>query len=231
MHAARASIHTHLPMQAVALLLSLSCAHGLVCSQLAWSTRQSGRVRCAACMEQAAADVETTRTTLKRSLLSRASELKRGDGANTDEQEEIERLASALEALNPTADVLASPLLNGRWQLAYTTSASILGVGKKLKPVGPIFQSLDVPNLKARNDDVVRWRFIKLKRFVKAELEPDDMVASKVIVRFRQFAISWLRIPAPKSAIGELDTTFLDDELRISRGDKGNLFVLFKDDP
>ena len=39
-----------------------------------------------------------------------------------------------------------------------------------------------------------------------------------------------LRIKAPKKAVGELDTTFLDNELRIGRGDKGNLFVLFKDD-
>ena len=218
----------------VTLLLSASCVHGLlfVPQQLAVrrSTQQHVyRTQSAVSLEQAAADVES-RMTLKRSILTRASEINRGDGASADDQAEIERLASALEALNPTADVLASPLINGRWQLAYTTSASILGVGKKLKPIGPIYQSLDVPTLTARNDDTVQWRFIKLKRFVKADLEPDDAIASKVIVRFRQFAISWLRIPAPKSAIGELDTTFLDEELRISRGDKGNLFVLFKDE-
>ena len=49
--------------------------------------------------------------------------------------------------------------------------------------------------------------------------------------RFRgRFGLSILRIPAPKSAVGELDTTYLDADLRISRGDKGNLFVLFKDE-
>jgi hypothetical protein len=30
---------------------------------------------------------------------------------------------------------------------------------------------------------------------------------------------------------GELDITYLDEELRVSRGDKGNLFVLVMDDP
>jgi hypothetical protein len=33
------------------------------------------------------------------------------------------------------------------------------------------------------------------------------------------------------SASGELAITYLDDEMRISRGDKGNLFVLLMDDP
>jgi hypothetical protein len=32
-------------------------------------------------------------------------------------------------------------------------------------------------------------------------------------------------------ARGELEITYLDDELRISRGDRGNLFVLVMDDP
>lgn len=30
---------------------------------------------------------------------------------------------------------------------------------------------------------------------------------------------------------GELAVTYLDEEMRISRGDKGNLFVLLMDDP
>ncbi len=36
---------------------------------------------------------------------------------------------------------------------------------------------------------------------------------------------------APDSAKGKLDTTFLDEELRVSRGDKGNLFILRQRDP
>lgn len=30
---------------------------------------------------------------------------------------------------------------------------------------------------------------------------------------------------------GELTVTYLDEDMRISRGDKGNLFVLLMDDP
>lgn len=30
---------------------------------------------------------------------------------------------------------------------------------------------------------------------------------------------------------GKLDITYVDEEMRISRGDKGNLFVLLQEDP
>jgi hypothetical protein len=33
-------------------------------------------------------------------------------------------------------------------------------------------------------------------------------------------------VNAPPSARGELAVTYLDEDLRVSRGDKGNLFVL-----
>lgn len=45
--------------------------------------------------------------------------------------------------------------------------------------------------------------------------------------------LSCLQIPvkAPNTARGELETTYLDEDLRISRGDKGNLFILKMVDP
>lgn len=58
------------------------------------------------------------------------------------------------------------------------------------------------------------------------------MSKSQVFVRFVQFKIfNIIPITAPKSATGTLDTTFVDSELRISRGDKGNLFILEMADP
>ena len=49
-------------------------------------------------------------------------------------------------------------------------------------------------------------------------------------VAFRKFKLGSLEIQAPDSARGALDTTFLDEEMRISRGDKGNLFILTMSD-
>ena len=60
---------------------------------------------------------------------------------------------------------------------------------------------------------------------VKAELTPETK--SRVGVQFKQFKLLGLiPITAPESARGKLDTTYLDEELRVSRGDRGNLFVL-----
>jgi hypothetical protein len=83
----------------------------------------------------------------------------------------------------------------------------------------------DAPALKARNNET--WPFFNS---VTAALTPQSK--SKVFVKFIQFKIfNVIPITAPDSATGELDTTFVDSELRISRGDKGNLFVLKMDDP
>jgi len=49
-----------------------------------------------------------------------------------------------------------------------------------------------------------------------------------VNVQFDEFGIGPIRIKAPASFKGVLRTTYLDDEMRISRGDKGNLFILLR---
>ena len=67
---------------------------------------------------------------------------------------------------------------------------------------------------------------------VEAELTPETK--SRVAVQFKKFKILGLvPITAPGNAKGKLDTTYLDEELRVSRGDRGNLFVLerYKDLP
>lgn len=51
-------------------------------------------------------------------------------------------------------------------------------------------------------------------------------------VQFLTFHILGLiPVKAPPTARGQLDITYLDATLRLSRGDKGNLFVLAMDDP
>lgn len=174
-----------------------------------------------------AQDSAALRQQKKEELLELIEPLKRGLAATAEDQEAVEEVVQQLERLNPTPKPLESPYLNGQWRLVYTTSDSILGRSKPafLRPSGPIYQLLDGPNLRAANKETA-----PLYNQVYAELRP--MSVNKVAVQFKTFKIFGLiPISAPASAKGELAMTYLDDEMRISRGDKGNLFVLLMDDP
>ena len=162
------------------------------------------------------------RTQAKKELLEAIEGCERGVTADDETKELIYIAAQKLEKLNPNRDALSSNLLNGEWELLYTTSASILGATKPwpFRPLGPIYQTIDTGRLRVRNRET--FPFFNA---VDADLTPTSK--SAVNVQFVQFEIfGLLKVTAPESAKGALNTTYLDDELRVSRGDKGNLFVL-----
>lgn len=136
----------------------------------------------------------------------------------------------ALEQHNPTPAPLAHPeLLTARWRLTYTTSDSILGTKRSrlFRPrYATIFQHIDATRLKAMNEEWVLAGL--LRNAVRADLQPRED-GTTVDVQFKRFNIGWIPIPAPSSFRGFLNTTYLDEDLRISRGDKSNLFVLERD--
>jgi hypothetical protein len=168
------------------------------------------------------------RDAAKTALLDAIEGTNRGVSASDEDVDAVEAAASALERLNPTrAGALRSPLVNGEWELLYTTSASILGANKPpfARPIGPIYQTIDVARGRARNRETFPFY-----NAVDADLTPTSKSAVNVqFVKF--FILGFLPITAPESAKGALDITYLDDELRVSRGDKGNLFVLRMYDP
>ncbi len=84
------------------------------------------------------------REAAKEALLSSLEGLARGVNATDEQKAEVERLASALEKLNPTPKPLESEYLSGRWRLLYTTSSSILAETRPpfLRPQGPIYQTI-----------------------------------------------------------------------------------------
>ena len=51
-------------------------------------------------------------------------------------------------------------------------------------------------------------------------------------VQFKTFFVlnGLIKVTAPERARGALEITYVDDDVRVSRGDKGNLFVLVMHD-
>lgn len=87
-------------------------------------------------------------------LLEALKGLSRGANASAEQKEEVDRLASALERLNPDSKTVTPALLSGKWRLLYTTSASILGANRPalFRPSGPIYQTIGVLLCTARSD-------------------------------------------------------------------------------
>ena len=155
-----------------------------------------------------------------------AIQTNRGLDIDSDGVNKMQAMFERLEKLNPTRAPLASGLVTGVWDLKYTTSAAILG-SKSFRRVGPILQTLDTKALTAENAEVVDYFGFKISRKVSAELKP--ISPSEVAVQFKQFSFGpgdALKIKAPEAFKGRLDITYVDADFRLSRGDKGNLFVL-----
>lgn len=165
------------------------------------------------------------RTQLKEQILSLASDTKRGLTKSDEQAEEMQGLFEQLEKLNPTVNPLTNKFskVNGDWSLDYTTSDSVLGKGG-FPRIGPIVQNIDTTTLSAKNSEIVRYGIFDVPRSISVELSPIN--GRRTVADFKRFQLGPVGFDAPDSFVGELDITYVDDEVRLSRGDKGNIFVL-----
>jgi hypothetical protein len=168
---------------------------------------------------------------------------------------EIAQLTTELENCNPNPSPLlyATDLLNGAWQLQYSTAREIraldsLPLGLE---VGKVYQVIDVSNKQFFNLALVKHSLGLLSGYVKvtASFEPaiDDVSSlpnKRINVYFdkRYLAIEKILgintpplnpfkvVPAnnPQGRIATLDITYLDQSLRIGRGGDESLFILSK---
>nr|XP_043627413.1 probable plastid-lipid-associated protein 4, chloroplastic isoform X3 [Erigeron canadensis] len=164
---------------------------------------------------------------LKQELIESISPLDRGADATPEQRERVDQIARRLEAVNKVKEPLKSDLLNGKWELLYTTSQSILQTKrpKILRANGKIYQAINLDTLRAQNMET--WPF-----FNQATANLVPLNAKRVAVKFDAFKVFGLiPIKARGSGRGQLEITYLDEELRISRGNEGNLFILRMVDP
>lgn len=78
---------------------------------------------------------------------------------------------------------------------------------------------IDTKTLSAENSEVVSYFGIPVPRKITAELSPQNNHFTDV--KFKRFSLGPIGFDAPDSFRGALDITYLDDEVRLTRGDKG----------
>uniref|UniRef100_A0A0D9WYN8 Plastid lipid-associated protein/fibrillin conserved domain-containing protein n=1 Tax=Leersia perrieri TaxID=77586 RepID=A0A0D9WYN8_9ORYZ len=167
-----------------------------------------------------------------------------GRAAAMDEHHgtEVESAVQALEALEGLPDPTNSSLIEGSWQLIFTTRPG------SASPIQRTFVGVDsfkiFQEVYLRTDDP---RVVNVVRFsesigeLKVEAEATIEDGKRILFRFDRAAFNFkflpFKVPYPvpfrllgDEAKGWLDTTYLSrtGNIRISRGNKGTTFVLQK---
>ena len=191
----------------------------------------------------------------KAELLEAIAGKNRGLLATETDKVAILAEVSRLEEHNPTPRPLeATDLLEGNWRLLYTTSKGILNLGQiPPLPLGQIYQCIRTSTSRIYNiAEVAELPYLESLVSVVARFEPVSDI--RVNVKFERSIVGSRRLIGYKSPSdfiqqieagkkffpaldfsiesrdqsGWLDITYLDKDLRIGRGNEGNVFVLTK---
>lgn len=166
----------------------------------------------------------------------------RGRSASPLQLKDVEQAVKVLEATIGVPDPTSSSLIEGRWQLIFTTRPGTASpiqrtfVGVDLFSV---FQEIYLQTNDPRVSNIVKFSDAIGELKVEAAATIKD--GKRILFRFDKaaFAFKFLpfKVPYPvpfrllgDEAKGWLDTTYLSESgnLRISRGNKGTTFVLQK---
>ncbi|HEY9639270.1 MAG TPA: PAP/fibrillin family protein [Coleofasciculaceae cyanobacterium] len=190
----------------------------------------------------------------KTALLEAIAGKNRGLLASEPDRQAILSAVSQLEDYNPTPRPLeALDTLHGNWRLLYTTSRELLGIDQlPLFKLGQIYQYIQTEASKIYNiAEIYGLPYLEGLVSVSANFQP--VSEKRVKVNFERSIIGLQRLVGYQSAEdfiqqiasgtplkaidfsitnrdqkGWLDITYLDDDLRIGRGNQGSVFVLTK---
>jgi hypothetical protein len=195
---------------------------------------------------------------LKAQLLAEIATKDRGILATPTEKQAILATVTALESRNPHPRPLttAIDLLAGDWRLLYTSSQSLLGIDKfPFVKLGTIYQCLRPTTSAVYNIAEVSSIIPGLNGIVSIVAKFTPTSESRVNVEFNRSVIGLQKLidySKPDRLItaienGQkftaidllinrkedrspawLEITYLDESLRISRGNEGSIFVLTK---
>ncbi|KAF3891071.1 MULTISPECIES: PAP/fibrillin family protein [Nostocales] len=190
----------------------------------------------------------------KADLLEAIAGKNRGLIANEQDKQAILIAITKLEELNPTPRPVEAPdLLDGNWRLVYTTSRALLNIDNlPLYKLGQIYQCIRIQTNSVYNiAEVYGLPLLESIVSVAAKFEP--VSGRRINVKFQRSIVGLQRLlgyTSPETFIqqieagkkftaidvvlnsneqqGWLDITYLDNNLRIGRGNEGSVFVLVK---
>lgn len=190
----------------------------------------------------------------KAALMDAIALTNRGLVATEAQKQAILAAIANLEDFNPTPrPVEATNLLDGDWRLLYTTSKALLNLDRlPLCKLGQIYQSIRVDTASVYNiAEIYGLPYLEGLVTVAAKFEP--VSGRRVQVKFQRSIIGLQRLIEYNSPVtfiqqieagrkfpgidlvinsdkqqGWLDITYIDNDLRISRGNEGSVFVLSK---
>ncbi|KAK6937049.1 Plastid lipid-associated protein/fibrillin conserved domain [Dillenia turbinata] len=166
----------------------------------------------------------------------------RGRSASPSQLDDVERAVKVLEDLQGVPDPTNSELIEGRWQLMFTTrpgTASLIQRTFVGVDFFTVFQDIYLRTNDPRVSNIVKFSDAIGELKVEAKASAKD--GKRILFQFDRAAFSFkflpFKVPYPvpfrllgDEAKGWLDTTYLSQSgnLRISRGNKGTTFVLQK---
>ncbi len=190
----------------------------------------------------------------KAALMDAIAGTNRGLLATQAQKQAILAAIANLEDFNPTPrPVEAGNLLDGNWRLLYTTSKALLNLDRlPFCQLGQIYQCIRVETTSVYNiAEIYGLPYLEGLVSIAAKFEP--VSGRRVQVKFERSIIGLQRLieynspvtfiqqieagrkfPAIDIAVnsdnqqGWLDITYIDNDLRIGRGNEGSVFVLSK---
>ncbi|KAH6767711.1 Plastid-lipid associated protein PAP / fibrillin family protein [Perilla frutescens var. hirtella] len=167
----------------------------------------------------------------------------RGRSVSESQLHEVERAVQILEGLKGVSDPTGSSLIEGRWQLMFTTRpATASPIQRTFVGVDSfsVFQEIYLQTDDPRVSNIVKFSDSIGELKVEAVASTKD--GNRILFRFDRASFSFkflpFKVPYPvpfrllgDEAKGWLDTTYLSQSgnIRISRGNKGTTFVLQKE--
>ena len=200
-------------------------------------------IRAATSKASKSAKIEAS--SLKNTLLKALAPMKRGifidpDEDPTDEELRIEQLVDLLESINDCSSPTQSPLIDGRWKLIYTSSSltrffgGVTGLQRLLPEgrIGEIVQEIRTEDgLMVFEEEVIFelpvMGVIKWVVSVEGDLRSSSStrhIWEAETVRLgslKWFADGWKTVRAFQIS----DITYLDNTLRITRGQTGSIAI------